>query len=233
MREITDLARIRQKTIEMLYECELDYDEVLDLLFNDFIADRYIRLKDGEFRDLLKIEGYMEWAKETEERINDSDISTIFHVIIREPRVFNWVLLVKDYMSLEDFSYYYALAWQMVEHPGINNDLSYLLGLFRSADPKVMMDEEEYEVWSNLPDEVILYRGIAKSGNRQGLSWTLSKEKARWFKERYEKTRERGILLMAKVPKKYCVCFFNRRNEEEIILDTTVRNVMKRIEEIE
>lgn len=75
-----------------------------------------------------------------------------------------------------------------------------------------IMEEEDKKKWDELPNRFKIYRG---SEYEDGLSWTLSREKAEWFKNRFSNPE-------AKVWERYaekddCVAYLNGRNEEEII----------------
>ena len=47
------------------------------------------------------------------------------------------------------------------------------------------MSPEERDVLKGLPQEFTLYRGVGQNGNSTGLSWTLSREKAVFFAQRF------------------------------------------------
>jgi hypothetical protein len=47
------------------------------------------------------------------------------------------------------------------------------------------------------------------------LSWTLDKNQAKWFANRFEKD---GVVLEKRISKKNIVAYFNGRNEEEVIV---------------
>ena len=53
-----------------------------------------------------------------------------------------------------------------------------------------MMDKEDRETFDSLPEEFMVYRG----GEHEHMSWTLSKEKAEWFRDRYEGLRDCKLL---------------------------------------
>lgn len=91
------------------------------------------------------------------------------------------------------------------------------------------MDEAERRIFDNLPEEVTIYRGVQSKKHKRGLSWTLSYEKAEWFANRY--SNENPIVYKTVVPKKHILCYIDRRNEEEIIVNPQILKEDK-IEEI-
>jgi hypothetical protein len=77
------------------------------------------------------------------------------------------------------------------------------------------MDEQELETLKSLDNELVVYRGCVKNLNENGLSWTLDKNQAKWFANRFEKD---GVVLEKRISKKNIVAYFNGRNEEEVIV---------------
>lgn len=62
------------------------------------------------------------------------------------------------------------------------------------------MTKEELKIFNSLPDEFTIYRGVGHKRKEKGLSWTLSKDTAEWFMNRYE--GKDNHILTAKVKKK-------------------------------
>lgn len=62
-----------------------------------------------------------------------------------------------------------------------------------------------------LPEEIIIYRG----GTKDGLSWTLDLDKAKWFAKRYNKDHD---VWKSKVHKKDVIAWFTERDENEILI---------------
>lgn len=69
-----------------------------------------------------------------------------------------------------------------------------------------------------LEDTVTVYRGVrsARSDGISAMSWTLDKDTASWFANRYGR---QGKVYEAKIEKKYIHALFLGRNESEVILD--------------
>ena len=136
----------------------------------------------------------------------------------------NWRLTALKYtkedMSLKDFSEMLSAAWIMAENPNgdINVSINTLIHWFRQADKHVLMDDEDYKVWEELPEEMTLYRGISQNHNPKGLSWTKNIETAEWFKNRFKNSD--NYMLKANVKKEDMICYLNSRGEDEIVVDT-------------
>jgi hypothetical protein len=77
-----------------------------------------------------------------------------------------------------------------------------------------LMDEEEDQFLRSLPDTVTIYRGCQKELNQKGLSWTLKRDKAKFFANRLGK---RGIVLQRTISREQIVALFMGRNEWEVV----------------
>jgi len=103
----------------------------------------------------------------------------------------------------------------------------------RDSDMNFMMSNNELEVFNNLPDKFKVYRGITESDTEniaydEGLSWTLSEEKANWFSTRFAKNKKSKVLELEvykdtpypakKGDKPKAVAYLNGREEKEIIV---------------
>lgn len=100
----------------------------------------------------------------------------------------------------------------------VNVSKAKLLSLFKQADPTVLMEQDEYVQFKMLDDPVTVYRGVTthNAKNVKALSWTLSRETAEWFANRFG---EKGTVYEAQIDKKHIFAVFNRRNESKVILD--------------
>ena len=79
------------------------------------------------------------------------------------------------------------------------------------------MDEEERKALAALPDRLTIYRGVhIKKGTLRGLSWTLDRERAEWFANRWAKRRP--YVVEAEVLKSDVRAHFLARGEAEIVV---------------
>ncbi len=105
--------------------------------------------------------------------------------------------------------------WTDSEGVHINKDVWEML--FRSTAPgkKFFMDASERKKLKELPETLTVYRGYVPSQNEDGLSYTLSHEKAKWFSNRFNiggKVKERTI------NKSQIFAYLNGRGEDEILI---------------
>lgn len=79
-----------------------------------------------------------------------------------------------------------------------------------------LMNKDEIIVLENLPDEIEIYRG-SNQNDYLGWSWTLDRDKAKWFARRWNS--EVKILVEGKVKKSKVIAYFDCRNESEIVTE--------------
>lgn len=187
---------------------------------------------DGKLVDLTKESDYQKWLEGLDALIDRVPVDSLFSSYINDAWRLTWLKYAKSHLSEKDFSEFLGLALVSAENPNmdVNVKIPTLIQWFRKADKKALMDAEDYKVWESLPDTVTLYRGVSVGRERYGLSWTDNRKKAEWFMHRFEREGRSGTLLTVTVPRELCLCYFNSRGEEEVVLD--VRAAKPYIEEI-
>lgn len=93
------------------------------------------------------------------------------------------------------------------------------------SDPLKMMDEEDKIIFDELPDRFLIYRGISfnekitRDNFKEfvGNSWTLDKNKSRWFSERTGQVYK--VVLSIEISKNQVIFYFNSKGENEIFVD--------------
>ena len=221
MLENTDIEKVQEMLKGIFTVVEIT--PVLDGLFiqHPFSNSPMVNTMDKGIVNILDSdENYNAW-RDTIFTIIDKKktVSGLFALIDK-----NWRLTAlkfsKDYMSLKDFSETLANAWIMAENPNddVNVNITTLIHWFKQANKHILMDDEDYAIWSDLPDELTLYRGISRLHNPKGLSWTRNIKTAEWFKNRFESSD--CYMLKAVVKKEDMICYLNSRDEDEIVVDT-------------
>jgi len=143
--------------------------------------------------------------------------------IVKEMCYFHDVLNDKDRMVELFFEERNRLSdpvfWEMVRSAWIANgkmgNLAMFKQLFQSKRPfkRFLMTIEEETFFNGLPDPVTAYRAQASVGDC-GISWTLNRE----FVERYAINTGRQFIVERMFPKNRIIAYFNRRNEQEVII---------------
>jgi hypothetical protein len=84
-------------------------------------------------------------------------------------------------------------------------------------NPQNVMDEDELKFFNDLPESIEVYRGAVYKQNTQGISWTLDREKAIWFANRFRQSKK-AVLVTGKVHKKDVLAYFSGRGEQEVVV---------------
>jgi predicted ABC-type ATPase/DNA-directed RNA polymerase specialized sigma24 family protein/8-oxo-dGTP pyrophosphatase MutT (NUDIX family)/curved DNA-binding protein CbpA len=127
---------------------------------------------------------------------------------------------IEDRMSDEEFWENVGSIWVDSENIWQNQDVwSDILTSDRPGREKIMT-AEELQDFNNLPDEITVYRGHIKGKNKDGLSWTTSEEKARWFANRLASGKDVPEVAEGTVKKSDVIAHFTRRGESEIVVSS-------------
>lgn len=140
-------------------------------------------------------------------------------LMIRKPDRFNLLYFVQDLLDEKEFNDLLSDTWTNTEFPHMYG-VKFLISFFCKSKKELLMDREELVYYDNLPDMIDVYRGIQNIGSKKktikGLSWTLSKEKAVWFANRFH---AKGDVYKSSIKKEYVYAYFNGRSEQEIVLN--------------
>ena len=142
---------------------------------------------------------------------------------MRLPYHFAFLKYAKQYMSKKDFDKWLGTTWTSSENPNQDKNvtINQFITWFKAADKKLLMEEEDYKVYAELPEEITIYRGVAVGRAKQkGLSWTCNIDTARWFSKRFDTDKKKGYILKAKIKKSDVFAYFNTRNEDEILCNS-------------
>ena len=119
--------------------------------------------------------------------------------------------------QLTDTQYWRLLADSWIDTENAWQNRGKWRKLFDSKRPHshYLMDETEDNAMNTLPEMVTIYRG-SSANNEKGLSWTLSKDKAEFFAQRF--AQKRGKVYEQEVRKDQILALFLGRGESEVIL---------------
>jgi hypothetical protein len=119
--------------------------------------------------------------------------------------------------QLTDENYWKLLSRMWTDTENSYQDLSTWKNLFKSKRNQRhnLMTEDELDTMKSLDDIVTIFRGCVENLNEDGLSWTLDRDRAEWFANRFD---EKGIVIERTVSREEIVAYFNARGEEELII---------------
>lgn len=221
MMEQTNLDAVKSVARSFLY---LDFEvnkKIPFLVMHPFFEQTIAAVREnGEstMLDITKPEELKRVRKVIAANIDAVEHCLQFLVLIRPPYLPAFFKHSCMYLSLADFSSFLGSMWTYVEFPNadLTVSLSDFVRYFRTADKAKVMEEEEYRAFCALPDEITVYRGVKPNGKIKALSWTLNKDRAEWFANRFESD---GCVYRAVIKKEDVLAYFSCRNEEEIVLD--------------
>jgi hypothetical protein len=121
-----------------------------------------------------------------------------------------------DQYEQKDIMKAFRWSWEITEFLYPHKDfLKTLLPIMKPFN-HFFMTSAEKQTLNKLPNKVWIYRG---GSDKDGLSWTLSKTQANWFKERNEHyTGEPMEVFSKQIHKNRIFAYVNGREEKEIIL---------------
>lgn len=133
----------------------------------------------------------------------------------------------EDILEFKGVSYYYKILGDVIidiERPQ-NWKYEIIDLIYFSNQFKEMMNEDERKDFENLPDELVVYRGVLYNSEEVediydliSCSWTLDYNVALFFTQ-LGNTKDRPIIFKYKVSKELVFSYFTRRKESEILLD--------------
>lgn len=152
--------------------------------------------------------------------INITKVDRLFY-LIQKPYRLVFMKYVKKYMSNIDFSHILSDIWMNSENPNqdVNVSISTLIQWFQEANKNVLMTAKEFYTFSNFPNKVRIYRGVAVGRNPDGISWTDDKETAIFFSQRFDTKMKKGYLRKGYIYKKDILAYFSQENEIVIDID--------------
>ena len=232
MENLTDLQNIKRIAKGLLNIPILETDYSPMIVSHPFTKCGIVTLLDGDnfFQtDITKSEdSFSKWKSFLAQRIDES--KNVYHIyyLLNDSYRLMFLNEISKSLSLEDFSYLLGDAW--VNSESANQDTNVtkqeLLKLFKKADKQALMSESELETFNDLNDTIVIYRGVSSKNKNstKALSWTTSFGKAKWFADRWGK----GTVYSAIIDKENILAYFDRKNEDEVIVDfNKLQNIKK------
>ncbi len=82
---------------------------------------------------------------------------------------------------------------------------------------RACMSDEDIRIFDSLPEQIEVWRGTSHKRGVAGLSWTLDREKAVWFAQRFCSESRVPLLAKGTVEKDDVLTYLGERDEREII----------------
>lgn len=221
----TDLKKV--KTLGLVFlELDIQTTKISPLVVKHPFTDSGIagiRTKDGniDLVDLINDPNALQtWRTQIRQLISKAEKPLDILMMVTKSYKLAFLKHAVSYLSEQDMASLLAQAWIIAEAPNSDPNISKreLVALFRSVDPKKLMDEKEYELFCGLDDVITIYRGVTSYNAKdvKVLSWTLNRATAEWFATRFN---EQGTVYEAQIDKQHICAVFLGRNEAEVIVD--------------
>lgn len=158
------------------------------------------------------------WQSLIEKQIDNCSNINELYAFINTAYKFAFFELISDCLSLDDYSSLLGTAYTNTDNPNEVVTKARLLSLFKKAMPKFLMTKSELSSLQKTPQNLTIYRATktSKKNDIETLSWTTNYDVAKFFAERHIK---KGNIYKANINKKHILAYFNRRNENEVVVD--------------
>jgi len=156
---------------------------------------------------------YHKKKKHLQEYVEQQKIESVINLIERPYRVESTMEALRSWWQPNKDAYWDLISWLWQDTECVYENLDTWIELMtlEFSEPQLMMNDKEKEVYDNLPEIVRVYRGGVDD---KGLSWSLSREKAEWFANRFDY----GYQVFEKeIKKSDILAYLNGRQEQEII----------------
>lgn len=222
MREQSDLSEIKERLKIFLY-LEIKENPSKPELYvrHPVFLYRYFQYPNSEEKiDLLNdIEKIEQILKEYSKKIDNLKSVDDCMKFLRNPYYLVFIKHIKDLLSLDDFSRILGDAWVYEEFSNEDEDIPLKLAVkwFKEAKKDILMNKNEYEIYCNLPESFVIYRGVTtRNCNPDGISWTRDIGQAELDSQKFGD----GYIRIGLANKKDALAYFNRRGYEEIVIET-------------
>lgn len=205
----TDLQAIKNVAISLLYIEPEVIPELPTFLIHPYFENS-IMYSDSEHSvmDIINNpKALYEMRDIMTTRINNSNNAEKLFILLRPQYRLTFFKYTNKFMDMKDYKNLLIFSWINTEFPSSDKNVK---------KREIISYFKKLKYISDLPETTTIYRGVGSEKYRNGISWTLDKDKAKWFSTRFSKS---GILYSAQVKNKDILYYISERNEKEIIVD--------------
>ena len=165
-------------------------------------------------------ENFERWKDWMRCRFDEADSAFDIGLMVHHPYRFIFVAYTEEYLSDVEFAKLLHFAWfgsQTISDEEVVEPCD-LIEMFQRAKAEYLMRPEERSILTQLPDEVIIYRGVHSNSvfGDEGMSWTLKEEYAAHFAML---GRYRARIYQATIRKEDILALFLKGDGVEIVVD--------------
>ena len=196
----------------------------IEMIHHKYFVNIYF---DNEFTNDQANKVYDYKKKAVDEAIKDKDIDSYLWLHERAYRVEAILYALEDWWKPSKKKYWEVIGFLWIDTENVyENHLAWEQLLFLEfSDSHLMMDEEDTKFFNELPNTITIYRGGIDD---KGYSWTLDKDKAEWFANRWVMNgnlgdesnvtnRHETNVFEKTINKSDAIAYLSDRNESEII----------------
>ena len=221
MRTKTDLDSVK-KFAKILIYLELNQVSDMPMFVNHPYVTSIFVSKNGKILNLLSEPDRMIWENDLKRTIANVNRYDEFATIITKSYRSVFLNETLRYIGNKDLAKYLRKLWISCDYVNVDQVISKskYVSLFKQADKSALMNGDEIQRISDLPDNVTIYRGVNDITNHpvNGLSWTLDINTANWFANRFAKMKEcTASVYKATINKEDILSYFDE--EKEVVVD--------------
>lgn len=210
-----NLNMVKDKAIQLIYT-EPQKVEGFNICQHPYISTPVINSIDANkpFNIFQDAEEYHRWQEQFKKEITSrKNVYSVFS-LIRPAYRMTFFKDINQFLSNKDFAEMLALSWS--SHGGAEIPEPELETWFKKADKSYLMSKREQKIFSELPEQVAIYRGVSDPQYIYGFSWTLYKKVAFWYADNYENNN--SCVYECVIDRKDILCYFDARNEAEVLI---------------
>lgn len=204
----TDLKQIKETSLMLLY-LPIDTDERIPFIcHHPFISSTHICIN-SNIVDVTKPNGLEKALEFYSENIKKAKNLWSIISLVNTPYLGIVFKMISKYLGQADYQELLAYVWMSEEYPNYDINVSQKdwIRLWRKVEPTNI---------DFLDDEFTVYRGLMRNASYKALSWTLDRNVAKWFSNRFN---NEGKIYKATCKKKDVLAYVPNRNEKEIVVD--------------
>lgn len=177
-----------------------------------------------------------QWRREMKRKIQECTKPYQIIMLLNRPYYLTFLKFTKTYLNSEDLTEITRYAWCRQENPNQDPNMtqSELVQIFSACDKQMLMSQEDWTYYKNLPEELTIYRGTKtqRKNDIKALSWTLNPDTAKFFASRFLRNGESGYIFRTTIKKEQTFAYFSDADEAEIVVNPKYLKDIELIEKI-
>jgi hypothetical protein len=158
--------------------------------------------------------------------LNDKSKDRIINFLILAGKFYKFDYFFAIRKCLTPKEYWKGLSYAYIHSENNLRNKKIIKKCFQSKLPyrNLLMTKSELKKLNSFPDKIKIYRAMTekeRNSKNYGISWTLNKEIALFFKNKYKENidtyKHKKVIVSKTINKNKIIAYFNGRKEQEII----------------